>query len=310
MSTDFTRHAGDYLRLRRALGHQLADAARLLPRFVAHLDAVGASRITTEVALVWVRRPDADPSSSVWLRRMTVVRGFARYMSGIDPTTEVPPLGLVTYRQRWRPPFIYSDSDVEALMTAVPQLVLTPLRAATMRTVIGLLAATGMRVGEALRLDRADIDWADRVLVVRTSKFNKSREVLLDPTVIAALRSYTYIRDRHVPDPASRTFFVSAKGTPVIYGVLGTLFRRLLAATGVGADSAVRPHIHDLRHSFTVHTLVRWYRDGQDVAALLPRLSTYLGHRSPVSTFWYLSAAPELLALAAERLDNPEAVRR
>jgi len=310
MSSDLARHAGDYLKLRRTLGHDLADAARLLPRFVAHLDAIGASRITTEVALMWVRRPDADPSSSVWLRRMTVVRGFARYMSGIDPATEVPPLGLVTYRQRWRPPFIYSASDVEALMGAVPQLVPTPLRATTIHTVIGLLAATGMRVGEAIALDRDDIDWADRVLVVRTSKFNKSREVLLDPTVIAALRSYAHIRDRHVPHPASRTFFVSAKGTPVIYGVLGTVFRKLLAATGVGADSAVRPRIHDLRHSFAVHTLVRWYRDGQDVAALLPRLSTYLGHRSPVSTYWYLSAAPELLALAANRLDNAEEVRR
>jgi integrase/recombinase XerD len=142
---------------------------------------------------------------------MTVVRGFARYMSGIDPATEVPPLGLVTYRQRWRPPFIYSASDVEAL-GSVPQLVPTPLRAATVHTVIGLLAATGMRVGEAIALDRDDIDWADRVLVVRTSKFNKSREVLLDPTVIAALRSYAHIRDRHVPHPASRTFLRLRQG--------------------------------------------------------------------------------------------------
>lgn len=248
MNTDFTRHAADYLSLRRALGHDLADAARLLPRFVAYLDAVGASRITTDIALVWVRRPDADPSSSVWLRRMTVVRGFARHMSGIDPSTEVPPLGLVTYRQRWRPPFIYSASDVEALMGAVPQLVPTPLRAATFHTMIGLLATTGMRVGEAIALARDDLDWADPVLVVRTSKFNKSREVLLDSTVVDALRSYAGIRDRHVPHPASPTFFVSAKGTPVIYGVLGTVFRKLLVATGVGAGSAVRPRIHDLRH--------------------------------------------------------------
>jgi integrase len=175
---------------------------------------------------------------------------------------------------------------------------------------IGLLAATGMRVGEAIALDRADIDWAERVLMVRTSKFHKSREVLLDPTVVDALRGYARIRDRYVPHPASRTFFLSTKGTPVIYGVLGTVFRELLAATGVGADSTIRPRIHDLRHSFAVHTLVRWYRDGQDVAALLPRLSTYLGHRSPVSTYWYLSAAPELLALAADRLDNAEGVQR
>lgn len=310
MSSDFARHAEDYLRLRRALGHDLADAARLLPRFVAHLEAVGASKITTDVALDWVRRPDADPSSSVWMRRMTVVRGFARHMSGIDPATEVPPLGLVTYRQRWRPPFIYSDTDVEALMDAVPTVVATPLRVATFQTMIGLLAATGIRVGEAIALDRDDIDWVDGVLVVRASKFNKTREVLLDPSVVDALGTYVRIRDRHVPRPSSRTFFVSAKGTPVIYAAFGTVFRKLLVASGVGAGSAVRPRIHDVRHSFAVHTLIRWYRDGQDVAALLPRLSTYLGHRTPVSTYWYLSAAPELLALAANRLENAQEPRR
>ena len=306
MSSNFLRHAEDYLRLRRALGHDLADAARLLPRFTAHLDAVGASTITTDVVLDWVRRRDADPSSSVWMRRMSVVRGFARHMSGIDPATEVPPLGLVTYRQHWRPPFIYSDSDVEALMNAVPSVVPTPLRAATFQTMIGLLAATGMRVGEAIALRRDDIDWDDGVLVVRASKFNKTREVLLDPTVVDALRGYAGIRDRHVPHPSTRTFFVSGKGTPVIYSVFGTVFRKLLIASGVGAGAAVRPRIHDLRHSFAVHTLVRWYRHGQDVAALLPRLSTYLGHRSPVYTYWYLSAAPELLMLAANRLENAQ----
>ena len=195
-------------------------------------------------------------------------------------------------------------------MNAVPRLVPTPLRAATFQTMIGLLAATGIRVGEAIALNRDDIDWADGVLVVRASKFNKTREVLLDPTVVGALRSYARIRDRHVPHPSSRTFFVSGKGTPVIYGVFGTMFRKLLVASGVGAGSAVRPRVHDLRHSFAVHTLVRWYRDGEDVAVLLPRLSTYLGHRTPVYTYWYLSAAPELLALAANRLANPQEAHR
>ena len=195
-------------------------------------------------------------------------------------------------------------------MNAVPQVIPTPLRAATFQTMIGLLAATGMRVGETIALDRDDVDWSDGVVVVRASKFNKTREVLLDPTVIEALGAYARIRDRHLPDPLTQAFFVSAKGTPVIYGVFGTVFRKLLLASGVGADSAIHPRIHDLRHSFAVHTLVRWYRDGQDATALLPRLSTYLGHRSPVSTYWYLSAAPELLALAADRLENGEEARR
>ena len=307
--SSFAQHAEDYLRLRRALGHELADAARLLPRFVAHLDSVGATTITVDIALAWVRRPDADPTSSVWFRRMTVVRGFARHMSGIDAATEVPPLGLVSFRRHWRPPFIYSSDDVVALMAEVPRHIPSPLRAATFRTMIGLLAATGMRVGEAIGMARRDVDAADGVVTVRASKFNKSRELPLEPTTVDALGAYAEIRDRFVPAPTSATFFVSRAGTPVIYTDFGTKFRLLVDAAGVGADSPVRPRVHDLRHSFAVATLVRWYRAGEDVGALLPRLSTYLGHLSPGYTYWYLSAAPELLALAADRLEPAEASR-
>ena len=121
---------------------------------------------------------------------MTVARGFARHMAGIDPRTQVPPLGLLPYRQRWRPPFIYSDADIEALMAEVPRVVRSPLRAATYQTLIGLLAATGMRVGEALRLERGQIDWAEGVLTVHASKFGKSREVPLSPGTVQALAAY------------------------------------------------------------------------------------------------------------------------
>lgn len=308
MST-LAQYAEEYQRLRRALGHDLAESARLLPRFVAYLEAIGATTITTEVALAWVQRPDADPSSTIWARRMTVVRGFARHMSGIDPATEIPPLGLVVFRRHWRPPFIYSLTDVVALMTEVPRLIPTPLRAATFQTMIGLLAATGMRVSEAIALSRSDVDRVEGVLVVRASKFNKSREIPVDSTTVDALSSYAEIRDRCVPHPRSPTFFVSKYGTPVIYTDFGTKFRALVTASGVGAGSPVRPRIHDLRHSFAVRALVRWYRAGEDVGTLLPRLSTYLGHLTPGYTYWYLSAAPELLALAAERLEKAEGSR-
>jgi integrase len=297
-------HAENYLRLRRALGHELEDAARLLPRFVAYLDDVGADTITVDTALAWVQSRDADPASTVWFRRMTVARGFARHMSGIDAATQVPPPGLVTYQQRWRPPFIYSEPDLEALIAAVPGLIPTPLRAATMQSLIGILAATGMRVGEAIRLQRCDADLSDGVLTVRASKFNRSRELPLHPSTVEALSAYATIRDRHVPHTASPNFYLSRKGTPVIYTDFGTVFRRLLTATGVGAESAVRPRVHDLRHSFAVHALMRWYQAGENVSALLPRLSTYLGHVAPAYTYWYLSAAPELLALAAARLET------
>ena len=243
-----TRHLEEYLVLRRALGHELADARRLLPRFVAYLDARGTSTITVEAALNWVQLPAADPSSSIWLRRMTAVRGFARHMSGVDPATEIPPLGLVTFRRCWRPPFIYSSADVEALMAEVPRHIPTPLRSATFTTMIGLLAATGMRVGEAIALESSRIDWAEGVLEVRASKFNKSRELPLDPTTVDALASYAETRDRLVCRPKSPTFFITGKGTPIIYTDFGVKFRDLVTTSGVGAGSPVRPRIHDLRH--------------------------------------------------------------
>jgi integrase len=275
---------------------------------VAYLDAIGATTITIEAALAWVQQPDAGSGSSVWARRMTVARGFARHMAGLDPRTQVPPLGLVTSRKRWRPPFIYSTADLDALMGQAAQAIPTPLRAATYQTLIGLLAATGMRVGETLGLERSDIDWADGVVTVRAAKFGKSRELPLDPTTVTALAAYAQTRDRYQPRAAS-AFFVSTAGTPVLYADFGATFRNLVRAAGIGQDSPVRPRIHDLRHSFAVRTLVGWYRSGEDVSALLPRLSTYLGHRDPVSTYWYLSAAPELLALAAARLQQAQEAR-
>lgn len=293
--------AEDYLRLRRCLGHDLADAHRLLPRFVAYLDAIGAPTVTVVAALAWAQQPDVDPASSVWPRRMTVARGFARHLASIDVRTEIPPLGLIPSRQRWRPPFIYSHTDVAALM-ARARSIRYRLPAATHETVIGLLAATGMRVGEAIRLDRADIDRTDGVLLIRESKFGKSRHVPVLACTLAALDRYAQVRDRLCDKPTTPSFFVSVRGNRLTYAVVQQVFRRLCDATGVGAASATRPRIHDFRHSFAVRTLLEWYRAGEDVEARLPALSTYLGHRDPRSTYWYLSAAPELLALAAGRL--------
>jgi integrase/recombinase XerD len=301
--------AQQYLRLRRMLGHQLAEAARLLPRFVAYLDHIGAAVITVEAALAWVQQPQAQPGSLVRARRMTVARGFARHMAGIDPRTQVPPLGLVTYRRRWRPPFIYSPADIEVLMAETARAIRTPLRAATYQTLIGLLAATGMRVGEAIRLQRRDIDWAEGTATVHLSKFGKSREVPLAPSTVQALAAYAQTREQSQPRPTTPAFFLSTTGTAIAYPHFGAAFRSILRATGVGAGSSVRPRIHDLRHSFAVHTLADWYRAGDDVSALLPRLSTYLGHADPVSTYWYLSSAPELLALAAARLQAAQQAR-
>jgi len=299
----------DYLRLRRSLGHDLADAGRLLPDFVAYLDERGEATVTVELALEWAQRSSTDlgPStgrvSTVGPRRLTAARGFARFLTGRDPLTQVPPLGLMPSRQRWRPPFIYSNDDLDAIRAHARGSIVAPQRAATYDTLIGLLAASGLRVGEAIKLDRSDVDWAGGVLLIRESKFGKSRLVPLHESSMTALADYAVLRDRCLPQPADGSFFVSLRGKRLLYPVVSQTFRRLVDAAGVGATAPLPPRLHDLRHTFAVRTLLRWYRQGGNVQAKIPALSTYLGHRTPSSTYWYLSAAPELLALAAERLE-------
>ena len=294
--------AGDYLRLRNSLGHDLAAYHRQLPRFVDYLDATGVPTVTIAAALAWAQGPDVDPNTTIGPRRMTIARGFARYMAGIDAGTEVPPPGLLPDRRRWRPPFIYSPTDIDTLMAGARRL-RRPLPAATHETLIGLLAVTGMRVGEAIRLDRGDIDWADAVLTIRESKFGKTRLVPVHASTLTALDNYARTRDRICPPTTAPSFFVSMAGTRLIYQLVQQNFRRLCDDAGIGGEAERPPRIHDLRHTFAVRTLLGWYRAGEDVEARLQTLSTYLGHRDPRSTYWYMSAQPELLALAAGRLE-------
>ncbi|MEW1724787.1 tyrosine-type recombinase/integrase [Streptomyces sp. NPDC093109] len=301
--TELRQTLDDYLRLRRSLGHKMAEAAWLLPDFITFLEERGQTTVTVTAALAWVRKRESHVVTTVSPRRITAVRGFARYLSGINPATEIPPLGLVPHRQRWRQPFIYSDADVIAVMTAADGIG-PPLRAATYRTLVGLLAATGVRIGEAINLDHDDIDWTEGVLRIRETKFGKSRLVPLEPSSIDALREYDVLRNRIAPRPEGPSFFVSRTRRRLIYAVVAPTFRRLVTSAGVGTDAPNPPRLHDFRHSFAVRALLTWYRTGADVQAKIPSLSTYLGHREPSSTYWYLSAAPELLALAAARREG------
>jgi integrase len=300
--------ARDYLRLRNSLGHELAEYHRELPRLVAFLEAEGLPAVTVAAALAWAQGPGVDPATSIAPRRMTIARGFSRYLAGIDARTEVPPPGLIAGRHRWRPPFIYSPRDIEALLAQARQL--TPMPAATHETLFGLLAATGLRVGEAIRLDRADINWADGVLAIRESKFGKTRMVPVLDSTLTMLGRYARIRSQLCPQAATASFFVSTAGTRLIYACVGQVFRRLRDRAGIGAGADRPPRIHDLRHTFAVRALLGWYQAGEDVEARLPVLSTYLGHRDPRSTYWYLSAAPELLALAASQLERSQQAAR
>ncbi len=283
----------------------MEHAARLLPQFVSYLEDVGAESVTIEASLAWAQSSPSDPAPASRAQRLTVAGGFARYLVSIDPRTEVPPTSLLPYPRRKRLPFIYSADDIAALMAEARRLQ-PPLRFATYETLIGLLAATGMRVGEAIGLDRTDVNLAEGVLVVRMSKFGKSREVLLHRSTTEALTLYARKRDEIQLRPKVASFFISGRGKRLENSTMHETFRRLVDSAGVGAGAPVIPRLHDLRHSFAVSTLIGWYRNGKDVQACLPRLSTYLGHLNPHSTYWYLSAAPELLALAAGRLEAAE----
>lgn len=293
----------DYLRLRRSLGHKMAEASWLLPDFVGFLEERGQCTVTIAAALEWVKARQGEVVTTLSPRRITAVRGFARYLTGIDPATEVPPLGLVPHRARWREPFVYSVADIAAVLREAMRID-PPLRAATYYTLIGLLAAAGLRVGEAINLDRGDINWPEGVLLIRETKFGKSRYVPLHPSTLQALREYDALRTEAVPRPKDPAFFISRTARRLIYAVVHPTFRHLVTAAGVGTGAPRPPRLHDLRHTFAIRTLLTWYRAGANVQAKIPALSTYLGHREPASTYWYLSAAPELLALAAARRES------
>jgi integrase/recombinase XerD len=298
--------ADEYLSIRRAVGFKLARGEGLLLSFVDFADAQGATRVTSELALRWATLP-AGASPSWWNSRLCVVRCFARHLSAADPSTEVPPLDLlprVPARTLRATPYLYSDAEIAALMDAAESKRF-PLTAATCRTLIGLLAVTGMRVGEALRLEDADLDWARGVLIVRQSKFDRSREVPLHPSTLDALGAYVDVRDQRFPRPRSVSFFVSWTGTALSYRTVNGHFADLVDKAGLEPKSPrCRPRMHDFRHRFASETLQDWYRAGIDVQSRLPLLSTFLGHVDPISTYWYLSAKPELMASAAERLER------
>lgn len=293
----------DYLATRRALGYKLARAEKLLGQFLAYLAERGAETITTEQALQWAMLPQGSAS---WFHfRLAAVRGFAAYLRTIDPACEVPPADLLPGRSQRATPYLYSAEEIAALLEAAATLS-SSHRTATYRTLIGLLSVTGMRIGEAIALDRAMIDWRAGVVTVRGAKFGNSRELPLHPSTTDALHRYLRRRDRPREAESTEAVFVSTAGTRLLYCNVQWTFARLLAHAGIGPRSPeCRPRLHDLRHSFAVRTIIDAYHDQDDeLGSRLALLSTYLGHVDPSRTYWYLSAAPELMALAADRLER------
>ncbi len=297
----------DYLKLRRALGFKLETTERCLRGFLDFLEAEEIEHITIELALRWARRPaNGDPFT--WAQRMQRVRLFAAWYRARDPRTEVPDAGLLAASVRRTPPFIYSGKQIADIVREAGTLPCRRgVRSSTFSTMFGLLAVTGLRISEAIALDRSDVDLQEALLTIRNTKNGKTRLVPLSKSTVAALRRYAGQRDRALPVVTTPAFFVSERGSRVTDCATRYNFAKVSRAVGLRAAAAGHrhghgPRVHDLRHSFAARTMVEWYRAGIDVERELPKLSAYLGHTHVNDTYWYIEAVPELLQLATERV--------
>ncbi len=295
----------DYLALRRRLGFKLRDAGRWLSKFADFLEARGATRVTTQLALEWAQQdPTVLPSTCA--QRLGYVRGFARHQNAVDPRTEIPPPGLLPFRPRRARPFLYSQQHVEQLLSCALALPPTDgLRSWTYHCLLGLLCVTGMRIGEAIRLQLDDVNLQEGLLTLRGTKFGKSRLVPIHPSTQEVLAQYRARRARCAAATASAFFFITSRGHHLDIGDIHRTFYALSRQVGLrAADASYGPRLHDFRHRFAIETLLRWYRSGAEVERRLPLLSTYLGHVHVADTYWYLSGSPELMQQAVARLEQ------
>src|SRR4051794_6308203 len=304
--------AEQYLQLRRDLGYKLRETGRRLEDFVAFAEREGASHVTTDLALRWAQQP-AGVQPATWASRLRIVRRFALWLNAADRRTEVPPPGLLPGRYLRKRPYIYSDAEIRDLVRRAGQLASAAgLKGRTYATIFGLLAVTGMRVSEVVALDREDVDLDEGILRIRRTKFGKSGLVGVHDPPRQVLAEYARERDRIVRRPAAPAFFLSEGGDRVTACAARFNFAKVSREVGLRAPTAGRhgrgPRLHDMRHRFAVCTLLRWYRAGIDVEREIPKLATYLGHVHVNETYWYLEAVPELLELAASRLERPQEV--
>lgn len=292
----------EYLAIRRALGYQLDTLESLAGGFCDWLAGQGKTTFTTADAVAWARLP-AEANPVWWGMRLGAVRTFAGYLHATGVDVQVPPRGILPSRSSRAVPFIYSQADLDALLATCPRVFIHGFVADTMRTLTGLLAATGIRIGEALRLTCLEIDTGAGVLLIRHAKNGAARLVPVHPTTIEALVAYRDLpaRTRIRPDPDG-PLFVSHRGTGYQRSTIEGYFARMVAAAGLRPRGRARPRVHDLRHTFATEHMTAAYQAGADPQRTLTLLATWLGHTSATHTYWYLTATPDLMALAADRL--------
>lgn len=298
-----------YIALRRSMGFKYVGAARRLRRLAQFMEDSGESTLTTSLALSWTQKQSGRSEPGICY---SIARGFARYLAGVDPLTQIPPPGLVPCRWNRRP-YLYTDIEVSRLLAAARNLPAYhgPMLGLTMECLIGLLAATGLRLSEAIHLERADVDLDAGMLTIRGTKFGKNRLVPLHPSALKALRNYAASRDRCVLVPRHPQFFIGARGARFSKQYVEFNFGRVRREAGItGIRGSRPPRLHDLRHHFAMQSLKAGLRRQTSGDQVLATLATYLGHTCLRDTYWYLSASPELLALATRRLERLAQVRR
>lgn len=292
-----------YLAERRCLGFDLKISGQVLMNFARFADATGhCGPITEKLALDWAHSTPSDRVIT-WVRRIEVIRPFAKYLKQFYPSTAVPPRGLCGRARRRLAPHIYTEKEViELLAASAAMLPAGSIRPLTYETLFGLIAATGLRISEAINLSMDDVNLAHGTLIVRETKFKKARLIVLHPTVTLALKRY---RDRRtlvvVPEPCD-SFFVGLAGRKLNARTVEWAFGRLRDQLGwVARGDHAAPRIHDLRHTFVCRRILKWYQEGVNVDNRMIALSTYLGHVKPSDTYWYLSAVPDLMEMVSER---------
>jgi integrase len=292
----------DYLKMRRGLGFKLYAAGIGLLDFVTFMERKRASRITTKLALEWAQKPKTVLPSE-WARRLSFVRGFARYQSAVDARTEIPPKSLLPYRPQRARPYIYTEREIERLLAAARSLPPAGgLRSWKYHFLLGLLSVTGLRLGEALNLKLDDIDLRNNVLTIEKTKFGKSRLVPIHPTTRKVLVKYLQRRKNFLKGHLFLFVWLTGTGwTSDVHRTFYVLSRQI----GLRGPTASRgPRLHDFRHRFSVQSLLNWYQHGVEIEPRLPILSTYLGHVHVSDTYWYLTAFPGLMGQAVKRLEK------
>jgi integrase len=309
MSTDLHAACVDYLRARRARGYRLADHGWLIAAFLRRLTAHAATTITVADAVAFAR--EAPGTQRRWhATRLRVIRDFATYVRAMDPAAaELIPTSLITAKVTRRIPYLYSGEQIARLMSTAKTLS-PPLLAASMHTLIGLLAAAGLRSGEAVALDVDDLRVDQRVLTV-TGKYGKRRALPLHPSTVAALTGYQHLRYTLTGTAPAGPLLVGNRGHRLNANTARAAFRAVADACDLPTRPGCGPpRLHDLRHTFAVDSLIDAHRDGADVDARIAALATYLGHVDPANTYWYLTASPQLMAVVRDRMTTYQQGRR